>query len=431
MIRKLAEFKKPLPTPLPEGRFRYTRYLAAETGQTMLAEMFPPFEELDLAAPQDYPNLHLVDRGYEYDRTGAQGIIVVVYETLTDQYEKEKADVIDYDLNGLRRLTRELIALPGSPETFTVDESVFSEAGQPDLYLAQKKSITSDGSTRLVLTYLQPGVLVKGYSAGPQALPGSVEHTWETWRLDATSATDMGGAGNIIPGGAAALVAQQDTNVEGYPTRSFTTLVDGDGNSLVGSTLADYNDLKNVRNPGTLRVLSKVFTGGEIPYLESKPPTQGLVPIRIVVTLEAAPPVIAKPTAYNLDDLAVDILAITRARRYGGSLSTNSSETSVVTVTLYAESARIDQDSRSGYIYIDTIHNGVEKAFSYDAGLERSEDGSIVSTLPNTEYAEITLSGSDYYPAPTSGDLIDTQIDAISLFASGVVLYRVTRILVP
>ncbi len=207
-VRRLPEAKKPLVTPLPEGRFRYTRYLTAETAQTMLADKFPEFQEADLAAPADYENLHLIDRGYEIERGSNNCIIIVVFETLTDTFAKEKADVVDYEMNGLRRVTRELIALPDTEEALVISESTFEQDGFPTLYLAGKKLTRADGAARLVLTYLEPGELnttVEYKNNGALQIQGN------TWFHSAPP----------TPSGFT-LVSTQNSDVSGYPTFTYS-----------------------------------------------------------------------------------------------------------------------------------------------------------------------------------------------------------------
>lgn len=338
---------------------------------------------------------------------------------------------IDRDTNGLLRVRRLLIAIAGTaaPALTTLSATApVSGATAKTTYLAQVSDAESDTAIgRITATYLEAGVLSKSQSPGPAGLPGTVRHEWSTWKVDPTDAAAMtaAGAGSIIPG---VVVDISNSDITGFPTKRYSTLAMADDSTPIGKTLSTFNTLVQINNPGTLTVATFVVTGGTIPYLSSTSPTRGQVAAVCTVTLEATAPAVAKPTAYNLDSLSVNIVQVGRSREYKGTMSTNSGS---VTVSLTQEKVDVNQDSRSGYIYVASAANGVEQSYAYDAGLQLSGDGTIISTIQNINYGTISLSGSTTYPAPASGNLISIDIDPITLTYNGTILYRVTRYKVP
>ena len=61
---------------------------------------------------EEYPNMCLVETEVPYIPPSESHLVKLTYETLTGSWVEEKDEDIDYELNGLKRVTRTFVALP-------------------------------------------------------------------------------------------------------------------------------------------------------------------------------------------------------------------------------------------------------------------------------------------------------------------------------
>ena len=119
-----------------------------------------------------YSNMALVKNEASYTQTG-EYVIVFTYETLTDQFVQNVADKVDFEINGLMRITRSVVALNGSEYSKEVgtSSSITSagHGGSSDsvtLYLSRAletaKRDYEVGYIEVVETWLQAGILNRG-----------------------------------------------------------------------------------------------------------------------------------------------------------------------------------------------------------------------------------------------------------------------------
>ncbi len=98
----------------------------ADFGTLYDAEM--AIDGIEPRTGEAYDNMVLVSNEASYTRTG-EYIVTFVYQTLTADFVQEAADKVDYELNGLRRVTRPLIAKDGSDYYNVPDAMVVEGAG--------------------------------------------------------------------------------------------------------------------------------------------------------------------------------------------------------------------------------------------------------------------------------------------------------------
>ena len=79
----------------------------ADFGSLYSAQM--SVDGIDARTGEAYDDMVLVKNEATYTRSG-EYVIVFTYETLTDSFVQETEDKVDFDLNGLKRLTRTIIA---------------------------------------------------------------------------------------------------------------------------------------------------------------------------------------------------------------------------------------------------------------------------------------------------------------------------------
>jgi hypothetical protein len=102
----------------------------------------------------------LVKNEATYTRSG-EYVIVFTYETLTDSFVKETEDKVDFDLNGLKRLTRTIIAKDTVAYSSVVGTTTIL-GSSPLLTLAQvsedQLEASEDGFKRIQEVWLESGV---------------------------------------------------------------------------------------------------------------------------------------------------------------------------------------------------------------------------------------------------------------------------------
>lgn len=107
-----------------------------------------------------YPNMVLIEQALEYLPTG-ESIIRFVYETITSSFVQIKDDNIDYELNGLRRVSRTSIATAETDYSNVVGTTSLTHTdpgrGSKTLYLATVSIEDTDAFRRVQETWIEPG----------------------------------------------------------------------------------------------------------------------------------------------------------------------------------------------------------------------------------------------------------------------------------
>lgn len=354
-----------------------------------------------------YPALVLNDVRVDFPAQGdSSPRLIESYIEADNSFTQVGPDIIDSDLNGLRRVRRTFVAKAGTAlPTLTVGIT----AGPSPTLLASYSTEGSDNVvTRLSVTYLEPGVISKSTDGGPSSLPGTIRHTWQVWAMTF--------AESGMPG---LLISDTEANAEGYPVRAFTTLTKGLSGSVTDDTIATYEDNIEITRHGTVQIgVDGASAGSQTPYLVQVSPTSGVVKATVTVALASSATAPA-PVAFNLDTLQVSILAKTRTVRYIGS---DVGET--VTEHVYASQIGIDHTVLRGYVIASATGSGTEYQFSYNSAINDDGDSIIGEAFQSHIYRTITLSGSD--TAPVTTGVWRREVEPAFTAADGTAYFRVT-----
>jgi len=162
-----------------------------------------------------YPNMCLVEAEVPYIPPSESHLVKLVYETLTTAWVLEKDEDTDYELNGLKRVTRQSVALPDTAYTNIVGTTTIDSDGTT-LYLGTYKIVETDAKWTLQEVWLEAGTL-------------STSKSSESDGVMSVTTVFFGVEGATV----GPVIAKKTDNFEGLPTISVTTLQDVDGNSIV------------------------------------------------------------------------------------------------------------------------------------------------------------------------------------------------------
>ena len=162
-----------------------------------------------------YPDMRLVETEYVYIPSMGDKRVKLTYETLTASWVEEKSEDTDYELNGLKRVSRTFVALPGTVYDKVVGTSTI-DSGGTTLYLGSFKIEKTEAKWELTEVWLEAGVLGVSRSSESDGVM-RVTHVF------------FGAEGAVV----GPIIAKDTDNFDGLPTISVTTLQDSDGNSIV------------------------------------------------------------------------------------------------------------------------------------------------------------------------------------------------------
>jgi len=155
------------------------------------------------ACTTGYSNLRLVGQKVEPQARGPS-LLVQVFETLTGAWVAEVDDLLETPENGLPRITRVLVALPGTDfSTYLVGAQVYS-----GLTLATRRVEQTDGVWRMTLVYGGSGTTSTSETISNNGALSTI--TIET--QDGVPDTPFGYV----------LIATQEINEEGFETTRYT-----------------------------------------------------------------------------------------------------------------------------------------------------------------------------------------------------------------
>jgi len=241
-----------------------------------------------------YPDMRLVETEYVYIPSIGDKRVKLTYETLTASWVEEKDEDTDYELNGLKRVSRTFVALPDTAYDKVVGTSTIDSDGTT-LYLGSFKIEKTEAKWELTEVWLEAGILSETLdNVGSQKAKvietiGTDPITPPGYLLASTRESDIQGIktnqftflknGAVISESRAMesegvfrvtkvffnnarttvgpIIAQRTDNVDGMPTISITTLQDADGNSIVdgGENLVNQvSGFSPFTYPGVLNV---------------------------------------------------------------------------------------------------------------------------------------------------------------------------------
>jgi hypothetical protein len=173
-----------------------------------------------------YPDMRLVETEYVYIPSIGDKRVKLTYETLTASWVEEKDEDTDYELNGLKRVSRTFVALPDTAYDKVVGTSTIDSNGTT-LYLGSFKIEETDAKWSLSEVWLEAGELSRDENS--EDAKGSI------------SITQIGGCPTAPAG--YTVVNESKNNTQGFETCSRTFYKDDSelsrSNDYVGSQLAE------------------------------------------------------------------------------------------------------------------------------------------------------------------------------------------------
>ena len=387
------------------------------------------------AVPESlYPDMVCVEANYSYIPSLGGKRVQLAYETLTASWVEEKDEDIDYELNGLKRVSRAFVALPGTAYTYIVGTTTITSDGTT-LYLASFKIEKTDAKWELSEVWVEAGVLSRSIQtkSNGKLIIETVEALVETPTANTVGAVQIGndvsnvegiqtkrftfakGDGQIsvdrrpapaqlsgctyvtvrslgtpvTPTGV--LVAESENQSDGYITYEKTALQ----GTIIG-TKQTYKDVVEVTDAGIVNCtqVSKAAGGisGTIAVTQVTPPRTKTLAATVTVEVTTSPPnTIA--LAYDLGEISCSVTSISMSENFRGTdVFTTSSGNSRFSGQRKAAdmSARI---STYPNCYISSaIGNGT---FSYTSSYQNdSTNPSSISTTGQTSVTKTFTNGT-------------------------------------
>jgi len=254
----------------------------ADFGTLYSAQM--SVDGIDARTGEAYPDMVLVEnKAYIYGRS-EEYLVEFTYETLTDSFVQETEDKVDFDLNGLKRLTRTIIAKDTVAYSSVVGTTTIV-GSSPLLTLAQvsedQLEASQDGFKRIQEVWLESGIL-------------NVQRRSESEGVYRVTTTFLGEEGTVV----GPIVARVEDNYEGFKTTTVVSMQDAGGSSLVSGgsqPVASHSNLSEFSYPGVVTISSETLAGLGGTYtfrakdFSLKPP--------VVARVEATIKVSFKPTS--------------------------------------------------------------------------------------------------------------------------------------
>ena len=324
---------------------------------------------IDARTGESYTDMVLTSVGANYTQTG-EYVITFRYQTLTGSFVQEAGDKVDVELNGLRRVTRSLIAKDGTSYGKTVGTTTISHSAigysTATLTLAQATSGTKDpdesGFVGITEIWLESGVIsrtinegnggtgvgkirtetVEAFNETPTTTISGVEigvSTSNVEGIDTIRKTFVSSSGEIrrtdrpgpaaIPGttyvtidsvGTAVtptgtLIDSSETQENGYVRFSRTALQ----GTIIKQTQS-YKDVAFVDVPGQVSCRtsnelksesgSLLVGSGRVVVIESIPPSKQQVEATVVVNIQDSIPDTTE-LAFDISGLSCSVLKVT------------------------------------------------------------------------------------------------------------------------
>ena len=169
-----------------------------------------------------YPDMRLVLAEYPYNVRAGKHYVKLTYETLTASWVEEKDEDTDYELNGLKRVSRTFVALPATTYDKVVGTSTIDSDGTT-LYLGSFKIEKTDAKWSLTEVWIEAGTLSETLdNVGSQKA-----------KVIQTIGTDP-----VAPSGYV-LANKSESDFQGFQTNKFTFLKN---NSILNTSTNSISD---------------------------------------------------------------------------------------------------------------------------------------------------------------------------------------------
>jgi hypothetical protein len=204
-----------------------------------------------------YADMRLIEVGTEYVPAANQHYVKLTYETLTAAWVLEKDEDTDYELNGLKRITRTSVALPDTAYTNVIGTSTIT-SDATTLYLGSYKIEETDAKWMLTEVWLEAGTL---------------SETTDFVGSQQSRVIETIGADPATPSGYS-LASKQESNFEGFQTNRFTFLkpsvlsrsIDTRNNGkLIIETVEAFNEVPTADTAGAVQIGNDVSDVEGIP----------------------------------------------------------------------------------------------------------------------------------------------------------------------
>jgi hypothetical protein len=212
--------------------------------------------------------MRLVEVSQNYPRTPNDGapVLEFTYETLTGSYVQDADDKVDHELNGLRRVTRTVIATEDSNYAKVVGTDTIDHTGRgygsETLTLASAEEVpkkqNEGGFTRIQETWVASGTL---------------SETLDNVGSQQAKVIETIGADPATPSGYS-LASKQESNFEGFQTNRFTFLkpsvlsrnisTRSNGNLII-ETVEAFNETPSPATSGAVQIGNDVSNVEGIP----------------------------------------------------------------------------------------------------------------------------------------------------------------------
>jgi hypothetical protein len=118
-----------------------------------------------------YPNMRLIESGYPYNVRSGKHYVQLTYETLTNSWVEEKQEDVNYGKNGLKEVSRTLVALPNTVYTNVIGTTTIVSDGKT-LYLNNYQLLKTDAKWSLKEIWVEAGVL--SVSSSKDSITGQI-----------------------------------------------------------------------------------------------------------------------------------------------------------------------------------------------------------------------------------------------------------------
>jgi len=247
-----------------------------------------------------YPDMRLVETEYVYISTMGDYRVKLTYETLTASWVEEKDEDTDYELNGLKRVSRTFVALPATAYDKVIGTSTIDSNGTT-LYLGSFKIEETNAKWSLSEIWLEAGELSREENS--EDAKGSI------------SISQIGGC-PAAPAGYT-VVNESKNNTQGFETCSRTFYKDDSelsrSNDYVGSQLSESIEVFSPTAAPTPTDVTAVLGNKSTSNVDGIPTTRYtfLVPSvlsessdrvgsQLAITVEAFNETPATPTGYAI-----------------------------------------------------------------------------------------------------------------------------------
>jgi hypothetical protein len=185
-----------------------------------------------------YADNILVSAELEFVPSASTHYVKLAYETITASFVQEKDDDTDYELNGLKRVSRSLIAVSGTAYTGVIGTTTLGSDGTT-LYLATFQIDDTDAYSRVEEVWIEAGKVSES-EANPEDGIKSVTEKW--WKVIGTTAGPI--------------KSRSTENFQGFQIYTTTSVTGPNGEDLsAGDTqVADFQTLVPWTRPGVIGI---------------------------------------------------------------------------------------------------------------------------------------------------------------------------------